>query len=503
MRVAIYQRWLSTLGGGERFTLELARALQLLGWSVDILTHTLLDQQQLAQRLGFADQFSLVYLPLDPLNSYVTHASADYDLFINLSQGDLPLAQATHNFALPFFPLQLAAYSSTFALTAPRTAPLLVRGIYALEQHAELSWAWTGSTTSLTFNYAGRLAARSLLLGCAPVWPANLPAPTVAVYLDDHLIATRSDWWTHWRIALPTPRTGSVSVQLQITPWTLPHEQPAQERGIPLSYARLEHAAQRWRKPQSWQTAEPVAEPDQLASYQHVWTISEFCAAWVQRRWQRKAAILYPAVESCHLKPDTKQPQILSVGRFFTGAHNKKHVAMIQTFKQLCDAGLAGWTYQLVGGCDLAQPEQRAYLEALQAQAAGYPIQFHVNLDLAGLQQRYGSASLFWHAAGFGEDADQAPERFEHFGIATVEAMAAGCVPLVINGAGQREIVSHMHNGLLWDSREQLAHYTHMLVADSPLRQQLAMAAQQRAHDFSPAAFQTRVQHLLAELGLV
>jgi len=35
----------------------------------------------------------------------------------------------------------------------------------------------------------------------------------------------------------------------------------------------------------------------------------------------------------------------------------------------------------------------------------------------------------------------------EHFGITTVEAMAAGCVPLVYDSGGQAEIVSSGYNG--------------------------------------------------------
>ena len=39
---------------------------------------------------------------------------------------------------------------------------------------------------------------------------------------------------------------------------------------------------------------------------------------------------------------------------------------------------------------------------------------------------------------------------FEHFGITTVEAMAAGCVPVVIDKADQREIVRHVTDGYRW-----------------------------------------------------
>ncbi|MBU4190339.1 MAG: glycosyltransferase, partial [Candidatus Thermoplasmatota archaeon] len=59
-------------------------------------------------------------------------------------------------------------------------------------------------------------------------------------------------------------------------------------------------------------------------------------------------------------------------------------------------------------------------------------------------------------AAGFGVDEEKEPEKVEHFGITTVEAAAAGCVPVVIRKGGQPEIVKEGINGLLWEKEEEL-----------------------------------------------
>jgi len=53
----------------------------------------------------------------------------------------------------------------------------------------------------------------------------------------------------------------------------------------------------------------------------------------------------------------------------------------------------------------------------------------------------YREAATSWHATGLGEDEGTHPERFEHFGIAPVEAMGAGPVPLVFAGGGFTETV--------------------------------------------------------------
>ncbi len=57
---------------------------------------------------------------------------------------------------------------------------------------------------------------------------------------------------------------------------------------------------------------------------------------------------------------------------------------------------------------------------------------FHVDAPGAELADLYARASIFWHAAGLGEDAEDDPNRMEHFGISIVEAMSAGAVPVVL-----------------------------------------------------------------------
>jgi len=73
--------------------------------------------------------------------------------------------------------------------------------------------------------------------------------------------------------------------------------------------------------------------------------------------------------------------------------------------------------------------------------------------------------------------------------MTTVEAMAGGCVPVVIDRAGQREIVRHGVDGYRWTGPEQVASFTRRLAAEDGLRSRLATAATRRAATFSDAAF--------------
>ena len=88
--------------------------------------------------------------------------------------------------------------------------------------------------------------------------------------------------------------------------------------------------------------------------------------------------------------------------------------------------------YQLI----LAAPsKERAedYLSLLKQKAEKLPIKFITNPDFNELKKLYAKAKIFWHTAGYDIDENKEPEKVEHFGITTVEAMSAGAVPVVIN----------------------------------------------------------------------
>jgi glycosyltransferase involved in cell wall biosynthesis len=124
-------------------------------------------------------------------------------------------------------------------------------------------------------------------------------------------------------------------------------------------------------------------------------------------------------------------------------------------------------------------------------------VEVHVNAPGSVVEQLLGEASLYWHGSGLGEDPVRHPERFEHFGISVVEAMAAGAVPLVFAAAGPAEIVDDRRNGLHWTTLDQLADLTVELADDDDRRNELATAAVERAADFSAAAFAARLTDYL------
>lgn len=267
---------------------------------------------------------------------------------------------------------------------------------------------------------------------------------------------------------------------------TSPHVEPAAEllRRSRLRQ-RIEQAYQRyeWKK--------------RMKGYRVVTSISEFTRLWTLRRWGLESEVVHPPVDT-DFRRVQKENLIMSVGRFALEGegHTKQQPKLLSVFRELEGEGLQGWEYVSVGGL-FDSPQHHAFFKALTAQAANCRrARVAANVPREELKSLYESASVFWHAAGYGaEPAD--PVLMEHFGISTVEAMAAGCVPVVINRGGQREIVEHGVSGFLWDTLEELKEYTTTLARDHGLRERMSVAARERALYFSYEQFSARLITLL------
>lgn len=217
-------------------------------------------------------------------------------------------------------------------------------------------------------------------------------------------------------------------------------------------------------------------------------THSEFCKKALERIWKIKIDFVHHgAVDTKLFKPKAKNNLILSVGRFISpegGKHCKRQDFLITSFKKMCDQGLKDWQLVLTGAVEQGE-DNFNYLKSAQKLAKGYPIKFHLDANFKDLLKDYGEAKIYWHATGYGTDEQTNPQAMEHFGISTIEAMAAAAVPVVIKKGGQTEIVNHAIDGLLWENQSQLIEQTLSLIRDEKLRIRLARGAQNRAKDFS------------------
>ncbi len=221
---------------------------------------------------------------------------------------------------------------------------------------------------------------------------------------------------------------------------------------------------------------------------------SNFTKQNCEKYWKIKSNVIYPPVDIHIFKPGKKIKQILTVGRFFGYLKDKKHKLMIGAFKKIADSGkINDWSFHLAGGAGEGDEE---YVKELEKEAKDYPIYFHPNLPFEDLKMLYSESSIYWHASGFGETD---PTRMEHFGITTVEAMASGCVPVVINAGGQTEIVDNEKNGLLWNTPEDMENQTLKLINNQKLMSDLSKKAVEKSQDFSKEKFMNQINRLVKD----
>ncbi len=237
-------------------------------------------------------------------------------------------------------------------------------------------------------------------------------------------------------------------------------------------------------------------------SYARVVAISQYSAYWIRKRWQRDSEVIYPPCNDMG-PASAKENMILHAGRFIADGdderHTKRQEVLLAAFKGMEDLHKDGWELHFAGsvGNDAGS---KSFAEKLRVIATGLPVVFHLNAAHDEIRNLYRRAAIYWHATGYGYDADAYPARQEHFGISTVEAMSAAAVPVVYSSGGQKEIVTDGVDGFQWRRIEELVTQTRKFTNDHALRGELGRHAVQSSKRFGREAFATQVDKLIAEL---
>jgi glycosyltransferase involved in cell wall biosynthesis len=239
--------------------------------------------------------------------------------------------------------------------------------------------------------------------------------------------------------------------------------------------------------------------PARYAEFDAVLINSRFHQEIISKRLVNPYAIvLHPPVM---LRPprdwDQKQKMVLAVGRFFRGLHSKRQDVLIDAFRSFSKQA-PEWKLVLAGGLS-DESSARDYSERLRQSAEGLPIEFRTNVSASELNELFSQSRFFWHAAGFEVQKDQ-PEKMEHFGIATVEAMSAGCIPVVYRAGGQEEIIEEGISGFFWNTKTELVERTLSLINNDQECKKISQAAVERSKEFGKDQFAERLTTLVGSL---
>ncbi|MHB2021994.1 MAG: glycosyltransferase family 4 protein [Mycobacteriales bacterium] len=505
MKAAVYNRYWSSFGGGERHAGRVAAVLASDGAAVDLLGPEYVDPAELGARLGLdLSGVSMRVVP-DYGDPVLARTTQDYDLFVNGSYMSRLVARARRNVYLCYFPTptdhdlgpaQRFLLRRAGRLLAERHRPFdHGLGWFPPEGGRRRRWAWT--------NGDGILIVPE---GTEPVIDAELARVGVEAPVTLHVVDESGREWAQVAVNGEFTRhrfkvgsgPGPAVVHLRSDTF-VPGDGDTRSLGVAVSRLRVgsRRSFDAWLAFQfPWLLRDP-GNLAFLAAYDRVLANSEYTRSWIARLWGVDADVLFPPVQLDRMPPASRRaPVIAVVGRFFGPrfGHSKRQLEMVRIFGELT-ASLPGWRMQIIGGCE---PSQEPYLRSVQAAAAGLPVDVVANAPREEVERLYSTASIFWSATGLGENEQRRPWTFEHFGITTVEAMSGGAVPLVIDRAGQREIVRDGQDGFRWRTPAELRARTLQLATDPALLARLSASARTRAGEFSEEAFDRRLRTILA-----
>jgi len=248
-----------------------------------------------------------------------------------------------------------------------------------------------------------------------------------------------------------------------------------------------------------WVNYKSLISRSKLKKVSRIICNSKFTKQYVDKKTGKNSLVLYPPVNSGSKDSIKKENIILTVGRyqsFKKGDSFKKQEFLIDVFKKMVDESLKNWKFVIVVSF---KEEDKEHIEEMKKRTTNYPIEIIENATWRTLEDLYKKTKIYWHASGFNEDLDKNPEKAEHFGITTVEAMSYGAVPVVINAGGQREIVDE-GSGFLWESEKELIKNTSFLIEDEKSFLSMSKNAYEKSKMFTGERFCKELKEIINEI---
>ncbi len=505
----IYDRWLSSLGGGEQVAFAYAQTLYELGYTVDLITFQKVDIAKAEKKMGVdLKNISIRYLP-ESVNNSISGISEEYDLFINTSHLDYFPSRAKKGFLSVFFPgmLKITPYEYLKrALFVPSFRKLFIYPSryegFKFDQHSKGKiYKWLSEKSSIVFKdqikkFQISLFFRDFTFSVLDTITFDLDGKKVLPV--DKKTKEKENLVTFYFDALET-KNKKFSINLPVNEYS--ENVALMSLTIPswrfVIYNIFKKIFPVWEM--RLHGGPGVTKKSDLLSYNKIITISEFCKKWIKFYWGLESEVLYPPVniENFH-SAKSKRNIILHVGRFFITGHSKKQLDLVKMFKKIVNNHkVKNWELHFVGSIEEGE-KHREYYNKVKNEAKGYPVHFHKNIPFSELRTLFSESKIYWHATGLDEREEKNPVTLEHFGITTVEAMASGCVPVVINMGGQKEIVTEK-SGFKWNTRRELIEFTVKLIKNKTLLDTMSSEAIKRSKFFSRNNFKEKFKEIISD----
>ena len=220
-----------------------------------------------------------------------------------------------------------------------------------------------------------------------------------------------------------------------------------------------------------------------------VLTNSTFMQSILKNLCGLDSKVIYPPVKICGTEPRSGQTQqrnlVVTVSRLRPGK-NLGIIPQIAKIVQEVDFTIAGTT-------DKSSDETVSrLLQSIKALRVGNRVKLLVNQPHDKILEILSSAKVFLQT-----------QKTEAFGIAIVEAMSWGCVPVVPRAGGPwHDILSGTQGkyGYAYENLEGAATTIGSIIANEELRKQVSVRAKKHAQDFQDLQFDHQMQKIIEAL---
>jgi len=204
-------------------------------------------------------------------------------------------------------------------------------------------------------------------------------------------------------------------------------------------------------------------------------SVSDYTGRFIRKVWGRESTTLYPPCPIEQYRSsgeDKKENLVITIGRIVP--EKRMH-----DFLEIA-SGSPSFRFAIIGAVD---GKNLQYYKSLKKKASSN-VSFILS-PLRGAKDVLRRGKVYVHCA-----------RNEQFGIAIVEAMAAGCVPVVHESGGPPEIVTG-DVGFTWKNTDEAISHIANLFAHDSLRVELSKRALNRAAQFGSDAFESKILETL------
>lgn len=488
-KAAIYDRWLHVLGGGERHTVALAQAVSENGYEVEILTHRPTNLKALKNKFGIKQlNFTVKYIP-EAWDYQLSPYTKEYDLFILSSFSDIFASKAKKSILSVFFPIsQKLTFKEylTRVIFVPFFRSLFQFNLYTQYDDGLITIGRNKEEQEITIEiFLPQLALSTVeqLMVTSIDNKVNFSTKVIHQRNVVQINAIAKEPAKQWQLHFPVSQySEGVAVKVRDSLWNNLAESVM--RLIPFIGERMKAGPRRFSL-------------NEIKSYDKVVANSQFTAKWIKKYWEIDSQVVYPPVNLEEFTPSKqKKNWIVSTGRFFVGGHNKKQLELVQSFKHIYKY-IPDWELHLVGSVNDGEVHQK-YFEQVKEEANGYPIFIHENVSFSELKEILEQSKIYWHASGLGIDGEKYPVMIEHFGLTIVEAMATGCVPVVINKGGPAEVAKEV--GITWNNLTEMEEKTIELINDEKKISSIKKQLIEYSKKYNSNQFKSKIHSIISNI---